>query len=273
MVRQVGQDARGIVALEAGLAHFRLHRYPPSPDVGRFVDRYWVVSWDLRGRPAHTQQVLAHPVVNVVFMDGTAIAHGVKRRIDSRTLSEAGRVLGVMFRPAGFRPFLAGPASAITDQEIVLAEIFGPAADGLTERVHAAADGEEMAAEADRFLASVVPSAPQPSEATTAVAERAAADPRWSGWTRWRPGRGVGVRQLQRRFSDHVGISAKALIRRYRLYEAAEQARLRHDIDWADLAAQLSYSDQAHLSREFNALLGMPPRQYALACRALRRPV
>ncbi|HEX4063840.1 MAG TPA: helix-turn-helix domain-containing protein, partial [Streptosporangiaceae bacterium] len=69
-------------------------------------------------------------------------------------------------------------------------------------------------------------------------------------------------------FSDHVGISAKALIRRYRLYEAAEQARLRHDIDWADLAARLCYSDQAHLSREFSALLGMPPRQYALACRS-----
>ena len=75
---------------------------------------------------------------------------------------------------------------------------------------------------------------------------------------------------MQRRFADHVGISAKALIRRYRLYEAAEQARLRRDVDWAELAAQLSYSDQAHLSRDFSALLGMPPRQYALACRALR---
>jgi AraC-like DNA-binding protein len=267
MVRQVDKDARGIVAPEAGLAHFRLDRYPPSPDVGRFVDRYWVVSWDLRGRPAHTQQVLAHPVVNVVFMDGTAIAHGVKRRIDSRTLSDAGRVLGVMFRPAGFRPFLDRPASAITDQELALAEIFGPAAGGLTERVHAAADGEEMAAVADRFLASVVPSAPQPSEVTTVIAERAAADPSLIRVDTLAAGAGVGVRQLQRRFSDHVGISAKALIRRYRLYEAAEQARLRHDIDWADLAARLSYSDQAHLSREFTALLGMPPRQYALACR------
>lgn len=64
-----------------------------------------------------------------------------------------------------------------------------------------------------------------------------------------------------------MGISAKALIRRYRLYEAAEQARLRRDVDWASLAAALSYSDQAHLSREFSAFLGMPPRAYAQACR------
>jgi AraC-like DNA-binding protein len=112
-----------------------------------------------------------------------------------------------------------------------------------------------------------VPSPPQPSEATTAIAERAAADPALVRVDALAAEAGVGVRQLQRRFSDHVGISAKALIRRYRLYEAAEQARLRRDIDWADLAARLSYSDQAHLSREFSALLGMPPRQYVLACR------
>ena len=60
MVRPVREDARGIVAPEAGLTHFRLDRYPPSPPVARFVDRYWVVTWDLRGRLAPTQQVLAH---------------------------------------------------------------------------------------------------------------------------------------------------------------------------------------------------------------------
>ena len=100
VVRPVREDARGIVAPEAGLAHFRLDRYPPSPAVARFVDRYWVASWDLRGRPPYTQQVLAHPVVNVVFTGGTALVHGVKSKIDSRTLREAGWALGVMFRPA-----------------------------------------------------------------------------------------------------------------------------------------------------------------------------
>jgi AraC-like DNA-binding protein len=138
----------------------------------------------------------------------------------------------------------------------------------LTGRVHAAASGEQMAASADQFLASVIPSAPQPSETTTAIAELASADPSLVRVDALAGRAGLGLRQLQRRFSDHVGISAKALIRRYRLYEAAEQARLRRDIDWADLAARLSYRDQAHLSRDFSGLLGMPPGQYALACRA-----
>jgi len=253
---------------EAGLAHFRLDRYPPSPDVARFVDRYWVATWDLRGRPPYTQQVLAHPVVNVVFTDGTALAHGVKTRIDARTLSGAGRALGIMFRPAGFRPFLTGPASAITDRVVPLAELFGEPAAELSRRLAEAVGGQEMARLADGFLAAIVPPGPQPCELTTSIAERAAADPSLVRVDALAAGAGLGVRQLQRRFADHVGVSAKAVIRRYRLYEAAEQARLQRDVDWAGLAARLSYSDQAHLSRDFSALLGMPPQRYALACRA-----
>jgi AraC-like DNA-binding protein len=31
------------------------------------------------------------------------------------------------------------------------------------------------------------------------------------------------------------------------------------DVDWAALAADLGYADQAHLTRDFTAALGMPP--------------
>jgi AraC-like DNA-binding protein len=273
VVRPVEQDARGIVAPEVGLRHFRLDRYPPSAPAGRFVDRYWVSSWDLRGQPPYTQQVLTHPVVNVVFTEGTGFVHGVKRKIDARTLSGAGRALGIMFRPAGFRPFLDRPAAAITDAVLPVGEVFGAAGEALVLDMAAAADltsadgAAQLAAWADRFVCALVPARGQPSEATTAIAERAAADPSLVRVDDLAAAAGLSVRALQRRFSDHVGISAKAFIRRYRLYEAAEQARLQRSVDWAALAAELGYSDQSHLSRDFSALLGTPPRQYALACR------
>src|ERR1700716_3648809 len=120
MVAPVEVDARGIVAPEAGLAKFRLDRYPPSPEVGRFVDRYWLVSWDLTDQEPYVQQVFAHPVVNVVFTDGTATIHGVTTRMGQRTLEGRGRALGGMFRPAGFRPFLGRAMSTITDRTLPL---------------------------------------------------------------------------------------------------------------------------------------------------------
>jgi AraC-like DNA-binding protein len=216
VVRPVREDARGIVAPEVGLEHFRLDRYPPSERAGRFVDRYWVSTWDLRGRPPFTQQVLDRP------------------------------------------------AAAITDAVLPVAEVFGPPGEALGQDLAAAADAAAMAELADRFLAALAPRQPQPSEATTAIAERAAADPSLMRVDGLAAAAGLGLRALQRRFADHVGISAKAFIRRYRLYEAAEQARLQRAVDWAELAARLGYSDQSHLSREFSALLGTPPRQYLL---------
>jgi AraC-like DNA-binding protein len=272
VVRPVQEGARGIVAPEAGLAHFRLDRYPPSELAGRFVDRYWVSTWDLRGRPPFTQQVLTHPVVNVVFTEGTAFVHGPKRKIDSRTLSGAGRALGIMFRPAGFRPFLDRPAAAITDTVLPVAEVFGPAGEALGQDLAAAADAAAMAELADRFVTALAPRPRQPSEATTAIAERAAADPSLVRVDGLAAAAGLGLRALQRRFADHVGISAKAFIRRYRLYEAAEQARLQRAVDWAELAVRLGYSDQSHLSREFSALLGTPPKQYLLRVATPRTP-
>jgi len=115
-VRSVREDARGIVAPDLGLQRFRLDRYPPSPEVARLVDRYWVVTWDLRGRPSHTQHVFPHPVVNVTFQDGgPGLVTGVSTTVVARTLSGAGRVLGIMFRPAGFRPLLGRPMATIRD--------------------------------------------------------------------------------------------------------------------------------------------------------------
>lgn len=273
MVRPVEEDARGIVEPAAGLAHFRLDRYAPGTVAGRLVDRYWVATWDLRGKEPYTQRVFAHPVVNVVITGGEATVHGVTTRIGARTLSAAGRAVGIMFRPAGFWPLLGESMSTLVNREIPLGEMpWAAAATELLASVTAAGSPAQAAAAADRLLASIVPQEPQPSEETTLIAERAAADPSLMRVADLARGAGMSVRQMQRRFSDHIGIGAKALIRRYRLYEAAERARRLHPVAWADLASELGYSDQSHLTREFTALIGMSPERYARACRESAQP-
>ncbi|MGW0073208.1 helix-turn-helix domain-containing protein, partial [Streptosporangium sandarakinum] len=72
---------------------------------------------------------------------------------------------------------------------------------------------------------------------------------------------GRSVRSLQRLFRDYVGVGPKWVIRRFRLHEAAE--RVYRGLDLATLAAELGYTDQAHLTRDFTAAVGMSPAAYA----------
>jgi AraC-like DNA-binding protein len=243
MAKPVEEDARGIVAPDRGLQHFTLDRIDPSPHVARFVSWYWVVTWDLQA--PHEQPVLSHPVVNVVLGDGAPTAYGPPTRIGSRLLEGRGRVVGVLFRPAGFRPLLGAPMRTIVDTTFPFD-----------------ADVPAEVEAVDELLARRLPAQQQPSEATTAIVERIAADPSMVRVASLADDLGISERQLQRRFADHVGLSPKAIVRRYRLYEAAERARA-GDVDWAGVAAELGYSDQSHLTRDFTAALGVPPARYS----------
>ena len=53
-----------------------------------------------------------------------------------------------------------------------------------------------------------------------------------------------------------------------RLHEAAERADLGEAVDWAELAFDLGYADQAHLTRDFTDTIGVPPAQYAASVSA-----
>src|SRR5690606_40935481 len=89
--------------------------------------------------------------------------------------------------------------------------------------VAAVPDGAAMAAAADAALAPLVPAGHQPWEDTAALVERVAADPAFLTVADLAREAGTTARELQRRFADHVGLGPKAVIRRYRLYEARSE--------------------------------------------------
>lgn len=268
MVKGVDQDARGIIAPDLGLTRFHLDRFQPSSEVGRLVDRYWLASWTLT--EPYTQRVYPHPVVNVVFRSSpetnpTAV-HGVATRVQDRTLTGDGWALGIMFRPAGFRPLVDHPLSTLRDHSFPLATIFATPGERLDKTVHTASRVAKRVTEIENFLAARLPERRHPAEHTASLVERIAADPTIARVETLARSEGVSPRQLQRRFADHVGLSPKNVVRRYRLYEAAERVRHGTPVDWAELAATLGYSDQPHLSRDFTAALGLSPGRYTRLC-------
>jgi AraC-like DNA-binding protein len=82
---------------------------------------------------------------------------------------------------------------------------------------------------------------------------------------------GLSPKTLQRWFQDFVGLGPKALIRRYRLHDAADRLAEDPGADLARLAAELGWSDQAHFTHDFKDVIGSPPAEYASQCASAGR--
>lgn len=68
---------------------------------------------------------------------------------------------------------------------------------------------------------------------------------------------GATDRTLRRMFETQVGLTPKRLARIVRMQAALQ--RVQEGTDWARIASELGYADQAHLCREMNQLAGDSP--------------
>ncbi|MFD0400610.1 DUF6597 domain-containing transcriptional factor [Kitasatospora sp. NPDC127121] len=262
---------RGVLHPARAAEAIRVERRAPAPAVARFVEFYWLVRWDRRGRPPYEQKVLAHPNVHLVFEAPRARVYGVDRSLFVRRLEGAGHVLGVKFRPGAFRSFAGHPVAGLADRSVPAAAYFGPEADRLNEDVL----GERLrdqAALADAFLLPRLPAPDPVAQEVAAMVERITGTPDLCRVDDLARELGLTVRRLQRLFAEYVGASPKWVLRRARLHEAAERADAGGALDLAALAAELGYADQAHLTRDFTAAVGTSPARYADAARRVTPP-
>jgi AraC-like DNA-binding protein len=259
-----GPLGKGVLHAAAAATRFTLSRPPPPADLAPFLDYFWVVRWDLRGQPAHEQQILPHPNVNLVFeADGPGI-FGVDHSIFTRRLAGEQKAIGMRFRPGGFRPFYGQPVSGLNDRVVPARELFGPRADAECAAAMAPdADDDAMVAAAVRLLRGFGATPDPVVDQVAGIVDRITADPGLLRVATLARDLGMSERRLQRLFTEYVGVSPKWVMRRARLHEAARRVDDGEQVDWATLAFDLGYADQAHLTRDFTDTLGVPPARYA----------
>jgi AraC-like DNA-binding protein len=269
MTRAIDADGRrGILNPRAGDAHFTLARHAPAADLAAVVDRYWTVRWDLRGQPPYEQETLPYPCVNVVIGTHRPGVHGVGTSRFVARLDGVGWVIGAKFRPGGFRPFVAVPVSDFTDRELAIADVFGPSGATLERAVHACSTDAERVARFESFLRARCSGPDADAVEAARAVDLAQAEPAIAHVGDLAEGAGMTVRALQRLFRSHVGVPPKWVIRRFRVHEAAERVAAGTAVDWAALAVDLGYFDQAHFIRDFKAQIGRTPADYAALCAA-----
>ena len=245
-----------------GAERFGNARFWPADDLTDLVEHYWVVSWDLRGQPAHEQETLPHPAVHLVFEPEGTRLYGVFTRRFSRRLTGAGRAVGVRFRPAGFRPLLGAPVRSLTDRTVPAARVFGPDAARTAAALPDLRD-EAAAARVEDLLRHHRPAADPRVDLVNRIVARITADRAVLAVGDVARPFGLSPRTLQRLFREYVGVGPKWVIKRCRLHEAVERLAAGEPADWARLARELGYFDQAHLIHDFKAMVGRTPAEYA----------
>jgi AraC-like DNA-binding protein len=239
----------------------RVTRHAPSADLAPFVAYHWVVRWDLDA--PYVQRILTTPHVHLAVEAGRSWVWGVHTGTTEHPLDGVGFVWGVRFRAGAFRPFLRAPVASITDRTVGLESVFDVDPVELRARVAREVDLPGPAPTVERMLSAARPEADPTVEEIVEIVATVAADPSITRVAALASAVGVGPRTLQRLFHEYVGAGPKWVIRQYRLLEAAGRIADDGVVGWADLAAQLGYSDQAHLIRDFTAAVGAPPARYA----------
>lgn len=245
-----------------------IHRYAPAPDLTDLVRRHWIPVWSLPAGESTVQRVLQYPVCLVVVAHHYARLVGVTTGLGRQELAGTGWAVGTMLQPAAGSMLLGGPVTAVTDDAADLVDV--PALSGLAAPIRTAMAPDPGAEDAHRRAIGLVEEAlralgPVDEEGLllNQIVAHVESSPEVLRVDQL-PGRfGIGERSLQRLVRRRVGISAKWLIQRRRLQEAAAALRAGGDRTLAETAAELGYSDQAHFTRDFRSVTGLTPGQFA----------
>ena len=201
------------------------------------------------------------------FRDGVVI--GVHSKSFAMETSGPSTVIGAHFKPGGIYPFLKAPASELHGAVAPFDFEWGRRAHDLRERLLEAATPADKFDLLERFLLSEVtrPLTWHPAvmfalsqfREGTSVAKVSEVVDRT----------GYSHRRFNELFRERVGLTPKRHHRLARFQEVLRGVEKAQDVDWAGLALDCGYFDQAHLIHEFREFSGMAPTAY-LADRGLR---
>lgn len=181
-------------------------------------------------------------------------------RLEAQKVLLQGRMAGlsVALTPAAARAVLGAPVRQLRAQTVRLADLWGPQAGDLGDRIAEAADLGQMADTLWDGLRQRLRRAGFSTDDGRRTLHLAAAvargeRPEWIG---------LGERRLQQLCAEHLGLSPREHRRLMRWHGLLRGLRRVDRPDWAALALAHGWYDQAHMLRDFRAFAGMTPTAF-----------
>jgi AraC-like DNA-binding protein len=267
-----------------------LHRRP-APPLDAFVEAIWFCG--NRPRPHALERVLPSGSVQLIvnlaedqtrMYDSTSrgltcrtspgsVVNGISTRFQIIDTAEQQRVAGIVFRPGGTLPFVAPPASELSNLDVPLECVCGAAATRrLREQLLAAAKPEAALDTLERWLTAVF----RDRACHPAVAfalKQFHTEPSVFRIDAVKEAVSLSAKRFIERFRMEVGLTPKRYCRLLRFQQAVKIAHGAASLDWAQLALECGYFDQAHFIHEFREFSGLTPGAYQSAATSFQNHV
>lgn len=261
--------SRGVLRA-AGPGSLAIDRLPPGPAVASLARHHWIARWSIPPGEVREQRVLEYPSGNLVIAPEGAVLAGPAPGRSGVRLETTGWVHGVLLQPAAMLLLGGDPVERFVGAQHPL-DVDGGVLVAVIRELDAAppppspldrAAAERAVAAVESWLARFVDPDDDEGRLIGEVVALAETEPELTRVADLAERVGVSERALQRLVRHRLGLTPKWLLRRRRLQDAADRLHRGEEVDLADLAAVLGYADQAHFTRDFTEVTGMPPATY-----------
>ena len=262
--------AAGVLRPDEFARHATVERLACAQALSPWVENHWLLRWDLPPGTSYLSSTLPHPACTLsverghqrpeVGEDPVVVTGVLTHRFDVR-VQDQGWVYGVKFRPGGLASLAGASARPWRDATVPALEVFPAATVEAMRELGPDLSPAECRERVDAILHT--DQAPEPAYDTVlAVVSTMLEDRSLVRVAQVEERCGIERRRLQRLFERYVGATPKWTLARYRIHDAVSDLDSGYDGSLADLAARYGWFDQAHFTREFTELVGVPPGTY-----------
>jgi len=252
----------------------------PRPPLSTLVECLWY--WEGERGPYRLERLLPNGESSIIFnlrdepirlydaadvrrfeTYGHAVLSGARCDCFVIDTNQQERVIGIQFRAGGAFPFFRMPAWEAEGSSIALEDVWPGRGWEIRERLLEAGAPEAMFAILEEALLAQLVRAPELHPAVTyAVARFARCE---LGGTVGAVTERIGLssRRFIELFHREVGLKPKTFARVRRFQKALRTVRAARRIEWAQVALESGYYDQAHFIHDFQRFSGFTPAVYA----------
>lgn len=254
---------KGLLNERTSLQHFDLNLYAAPAGLETIVDTVWHVTWDLPTSTTHQQSNLAHPTMHIVLdaLRGSGL-YGCSTEVFEYEIIGKGQVIGFKLHPGMGRCFYDGKLTDLTNTYIPLDSMIGGAAEALEAQLNRSISTASIIENFAREVSKISRPKNEKMKAARKAVHIIEKEPALFRVDKLCSILSTTPRQLQRLFSEFVGVSPKWAINRYRILDAVSVLNSGSSVDLSGLAYDLGYSDQAHFSKDFKTITGESPAAY-----------